>query len=302
MTLISKSSLFATSLARPQSFITKGKQRLKQHTDTVYLKNGDEFEIELFNPTHNKVLAKIELNGNSIGSGIILRPGERVFLERYLDVAKKFLFETYIVNGNNDEVKQAIADNGDVVVKFYDEILPSSFYYGNSGSSTVTINNPNWNWNTTTNNPFTYTTHNTLGVSSFNPPGTNAFYSNTSLTSGTSSTSTFSTSNTLLSNGGNKAKKGISKNEVTMDGFDVSNSSLRSLETGRVEKGSNSNQSFTYDNSSFHSWASTTNEWKIKPASTKPLVREDLVTYCTECGSKRKKDTHKFCPHCGTKF
>jgi uncharacterized membrane protein YvbJ len=27
-----------------------------------------------------------------------------------------------------------------------------------------------------------------------------------------------------------------------------------------------------------------------------------LVTYCTECGSKRKKDTHKFCPHCGTKF
>ena len=97
--------------AVPQSFITKSKQRLKQHIDTVYLNNGDEFEIELYNPTSNKVLAKIELNGKSIGNGIILRPGERVFLERYLDEAKKFLFETYVVNGNNQEVKNAIANN-----------------------------------------------------------------------------------------------------------------------------------------------------------------------------------------------
>jgi hypothetical protein len=57
----------------PQSFITKSKQRLKQHIDTVYLNNGDEFEIELFNPTQNKVLAKIELNGKSIGNGKIGR-------------------------------------------------------------------------------------------------------------------------------------------------------------------------------------------------------------------------------------
>ena len=106
----------------PQSFITRSKQRLKQHIDTVYLNNGDEFEIELYNPTQNKVLAKIELNGKSIGNGIVLRPGERVFLERYLDEAKKFLFETYVVNGNNKEVQESIAKNGDVVVKFYDEM------------------------------------------------------------------------------------------------------------------------------------------------------------------------------------
>ena len=87
-------SVNTTGFAVPQSFITKSKQRLKQHTDTVYLNNGDEFEIELFNPTQNKVLSKIEINGVSIGNGIILRPGERVFLERYLDEAKKFLFET----------------------------------------------------------------------------------------------------------------------------------------------------------------------------------------------------------------
>jgi hypothetical protein len=269
-----------TGLAVPQSFITKGKQRLKQHVDTVYLNNGDEFEIELYNPTQNKVLAKIELNGNSIGSGIILRPGERVFLERYLNEAKKFLFETYTVNGNNEEVQRAIAENGDVTVKFYNETTPIYGTYGTG--STLTINNPNWNWSSTTNNPFTYTTHNTLGVSNFNPPGTNAYYTNTSLTSGTSSTSTFSTSNTLLKSN--------------------STSPLRSLETGRVEKGSNSDQSFTYDNSSFYTSPFHTNWWKLKPQSTKPLVAEDLAVYCTECGAKRKKDNHKFCPHCGTKY
>ena len=265
-------SVNTTGFAVPQSFITKSKQRLKQHTDTVSLNNGDEFEIELFNPTHNKVLAKIEMNGNSIGNGIILRPGERVFLERYLDEAKKFLFETYVVNGNNEEVKQAIANNGDVVVKFYNETL---------STGTVTINNPSWNVNHTT--PFTYTTHNTLGGmtipthGTFTTTSTNTFY-NSSLTSGNS---TFTTSGTVL--------RGTPKTE-------------RSMETGRVEKGSNSDQSFTYDSTSFNSYPFATNWWKIKPQSTKPLVREDLVTYCTECGSKRKKDSHKFCPQCGTKF
>ena len=282
-----KQSIWTTPLSQPQSFITKGKQRLKQHVDTVYLKNGDEFEIELFNPTHNKVLAKIEMNGNSIGNGIILRPGERVFLERYLDEAKKFLFETYVVDKNNDEVKQAIANNGDIAVKFYDEVLASTYY--SSGSGTVTISNPAW---INTGSPFTYTTHNTLGINTFNPTsitttGTNAVYtSNSSLTSGTS------LDVNKYWNGGTKPVS--PKKSAT--------SQTRQVETGRVEKGSNSDQSFTYDNSSFKSYPTITNWWKIKPQSTKPVVIEDLVTYCTECGSRRKKDTHKFCPQCGTKF
>jgi hypothetical protein len=218
------------------------------------------------------------MNGKPIGNGIILRPGERVFLERYLDEAKKFLFETYVVNGNNEEVKQAIANNGDVVVKFYNEdILPIRTFYGSG--NTLTINNPSWNVNHTT--PFTYTTHNTLGGMSipthgtFTTTGVNTFY-NSSLTSGTSN---FSNSETLLRS-----------------------TPKKSMETGRVEKGSDSNQSFMYDNSSFSSYPSTTNWWKIKPKSTQVITKEDLVTYCTECGSKRKKDTHKFCPQCGTKF
>jgi len=282
-------SVNTTGFAVPQSFITKSKQRLKQHNDTVYLNNGDEFEIELYNPTKNKVLAQIELNGKSIGSGIILRPGERVFLERYLDEAKKFLFETYVVNGNNKEVKDAIANNGDVYVKFYNEdILPTRTFYGSG--STITFNNPSWNVTNTT--PFTYTTHNTFNSGTVTP------------THGTFTTT--STNAAFYNNSNATYTSGIDTNSILRDikdkGLYNEPTSMRSLETGRVEKGSNSDQSFTYDYSSFGSYPSITNSWKILPQSTKPLVKEDLVTYCTECGAKKKKDTHKFCPQCGTKF
>ena len=104
----------------PAAFIAN-KQRLKQYNDIVYLKNADEFEIELFNPTQSKVLARITINNASIGPGIILRPGERVFLERYVNDPRKFKFETYAVNGNNSQVQKAIENNGDVKVEFFAE-------------------------------------------------------------------------------------------------------------------------------------------------------------------------------------
>ena len=277
-------SVMTTGFAVPQSFITKSKQRLKQHVDTVYLKNGDEFEIELYNPTKNKILAKIELNGKSIGSGIILRPGERVFLERYIDEAKKFLFETYVVNGNNEEVKQAIANNGDVCVKFYNEMVLNG---------TVTYTNPlvlNGGIN-----PYTYTTHNTLGGSTFTTTSTGIFDSHRATYTSGLDTNLFY----------NKTSNESFACEDSLDNASYTKkatSPLRHIETGRVEKGSNSEQTFTYDNSQFYSYPSETNWWKIKPISTKAVVKEELITYCTECGAKRKKDTHKFCPHCGTKF
>ena len=248
-----KKSIWTGSSA-PQSFITKDKHRLKQHIDTVYLNNGDEFEVELFNPTPTKVLAKIEMNGNSIGTGIILRPGERVFLERYLDESKKFLFETYEVNGNDNEVQKAIMGNGDVVVRFYEEQKITTFtnvsyipWYGTILNNTLSGSSTGVSTLTTTGGSFNSTVTTNLNV--------NSTY----------------TSNNLL-------------------------------ETGRVEKGSNSDQSFVTDYSTFNTYPISSNWWRILPNSQKLVTKEDLVTYCTECGSKRKKDTHKFCPQCGTKF
>jgi hypothetical protein len=286
-----------TGLAVPQSFITKGKQRLKQHIDTVYLKNGDEFEIELFNPTQNKVLAKIEVNGNSICSGgIILRPGERIFLERYIDEPKRFLFETYVVNGNNEEVQNAIARNGNVTIKFHKEIFLTSNkpYYSNSGTLTVnpyvwtTTNTPTWNQNWNQNLTYTSTSNNLT------------FNSNSTLTNGVS-TNTFYNKN-IEQHDGVPCSNNVNINGDNSLYIKTATSPLRHVETGRVEKGSDSNQTFVFDNSQFNSYPSNTDFWKIKPSSNKPVVKEELVTYCAECGAKRKKDTHKFCPHCGTKF
>ena len=269
-------SVNTTGFAVPQSFITKSKQRLKQHTDTVYLNNGDEFEIELFNPTQNKVLSKIEINGVSIGNGIILRPGERVFLERYLDEAKKFLFETYVVNGNNEEVKNAIANNGDITIKFFDEVVlfPKPFQY----------NQPIW---ANLSNTFRDSRVNTT----INPYEVTFTTSSQSIGKTTTDNNAFFSSNTLSF-----------EKDIVFNSLKTKKSEKRDVETGRVEKGSKSDQSFTYDNSSFNSYPSHTNWWKIKPISQQILVKEDLKVFCTECGSKRKKDSHKFCPQCGTKF
>jgi hypothetical protein len=258
-----------TGSSAPQSFVTKGKHRLKQNIDTVYLNDGDEFEIELYNPTQSKVLAKITLDDKSIGNGIVLRPGERVFLERHLDEARKFKFETYFVDGDNKEVEVAIKNNGNLIVKFYQETT----LLWNTGTVTF-ANYPS---------TLTYTT-NTGSGTYFNP-------GSTFTTSGFSGTGTVNTS--YLSSSTLTSGNSFSNNTLK---------SKKSVETGRIEKGSLSDQSFTYDNTTFNYMATWSNWWKIKPQSTKILMKEDLVVYCTECGAKRKKDGHKFCPNCGTKY
>lgn len=267
----------------PTAFVTKGRQRVKQYADnTIYLNDRDEFEIELFNPTTNKILAKIELNGKSIGAGIVLRPGERVFLERYLDEAKKFLFETYVVDKDNGDVMRAIKDNGRIEVFFHSE---TRFY-------NINLTGECYSWTTTVwppqpSQPFTYTTSDTAQVRDI-PQGSisygsgnnyNCFYSNTK---SISHNAPQATSNSFW----NKLENKLSAN----------------IETGRIERGSNSNQGFTYDNTSFQSWWSWKSEWKILPFSQKPVENRDIKVYCTKCGAKRKKQSHQFCPNCGTKY
>ena len=142
-----KKATVHTGATDPTVFVTKNRQRVKQYgNNTVYLNDGDEFELELFNPTPNKLLAKISLNGNSIGNGIVLRPGERVFLERYIEESKKFIFETYHINPEDSGAKEAIKFNGIVDVEFYSEYVPA-IWVDNTSDWTYTYGgttNPNW--------------------------------------------------------------------------------------------------------------------------------------------------------------
>lgn len=266
-----------TRQTAPESFITKGKQRIRQFDNTVYLKNGDEFEIELFNPTQNKLLAKIQMNGKPIsGGGIVLRPGERVYLERYLDDAKKFLFDTYSVDGDY-ESSEAIKKNGEVTISFYEETTPTIHL-----SNTTYINN--WDYNQST--PFSgyHTTGDVYGAN----------VNSTFTTTGMATLDSLDASDSVVSS----SLRSSSTHRNQMGKLKKS----KLIETGRVEKGGKSSQKFKENNDTFNPYTLKVIEWKIKPLSTKPITVDEIKTYCGECGSKKKKQTHKFCPHCGEKF
>ena len=249
---------------RPEAFVTKGKKRIKQFDGQVYLSNGDEYEIELFNPTQEVVLAKIKIDGDYIaGGGIVLRRGERVFLERFLDSPDKFKFSTYVVNGNNTNVQDAIRSNGYVEIEFYSEYKPTP----NWGGNTYTYLNSG----TVNGNPITFTT---TGMGS---TSTSTFY-NASLTSG------------------------IANAVNTLSGPNIRNLSNK-VETGTTEKGSSSDQTFQHTNKTFNQFSFWNVAWQILPTSQKQYTAEEVsVNYCGNCGAKRKKDSFKFCPHCGNKF
>lgn len=110
--------------------IAKNKSLLKEYQNrTVYLKDGDEFQIMLFNPTESKIGAKIKINGSEIPNMVVLRPGERIWLDRYLDINRKFKFSTYTIDKTN-EALNAIRNNG---------IIEISFYYENINRNNIMI-------------------------------------------------------------------------------------------------------------------------------------------------------------------
>ena len=273
---------YATQVGKPTAHITKKKSRLKVYNGhVVFLNDKDNFEFEIHNPKNKTVLCKIKLNGEYIStSGVVLRPGQRVFLERFLDSNNKFEFSTYDVK-DTSENRSAIDLNGDVLVEFYDEQeISNNFLISNRtnyGSGIV--------YGSRTNDyiPQFGTTISTTGGVGYNTTTTTYNTSNAIFTSSVTpntSRSKFDTSSTLLRG---PKKKG------------------KSIETGRVEKGEQSNQTFTNSYEQFYYHTSHTIKFKIQPASTKNINVEEIRQYCTECGTKMKSN-YKFCPSCGNKL
>lgn len=264
---------YSSVMVEPSFFVTKGKQRLKQHGNVVYLKNKEEFEIELFNPTTNNILASIEIDGRSIGNGVIIRPGERLFLDRFLNSPNKFMFSTYLVEGNNCSVDRAIINNGRVVVKFYKEVLsyPSVSDYVYYPFVIDELSNIKNNVRFNTNNGI-YTT------------GTY--------------THTISGSNSITVNNF-PSGSGVSSSYYSNSNPTVSYSKRNLKETGKVEKGNISNQKFENYNGNFSPSPFKIIEWVIKPESN--ITSDSIKVYCTKCGRK-KKVNDSYCGTCGTKY
>lgn len=183
---------YATQYAQPSAYITKKKSRLKIYDKhNVYLNDGDNFEVEIYNPKTISVLAKIKINGKYISdSGIIVRPGQRLFLERFLDAKNKFVFHTYTIDAK-DPNWSAIKSNGDIEIEFYDEV---TFNFGNGFLTTGTAyyNTPP-SLTTTTYSP-------TVGSVTF----TSANYSSNLNVSSNNNTSTIETGRVEMGNQSNQ--------------------------------------------------------------------------------------------------
>jgi hypothetical protein len=276
--LIMTNKSVANSLPTANIAVNKSRLKIYEKTSdvpTYYLQKGQEFQIELFNPTKNAIMVKISLNSRPISQGgLVLRQGERVFLDRYLDVAKKFKFDTYEVE-NSEEAIKAIEDNGDFKVEFYDEIVQP-------------LTN-NWNYL-----DWTYRTPNSWGgdfntLNSYNQKiGTTLDFGATQLNA---SLTTSSLSSTI---GGQSLRSAETPRRRLLKS--------KSIETGRVEQGSTSEQKLQTVDMKFNSYPFHTVKYKLLPVSQKVNTTEDIkvAMYCTNCGTKQKP-TNKFCPICGTK-
>jgi len=246
----------------PTAHVTTHKNRLKNYGEKFYLKDKQNFQIELFNPHNLNVLAKIKINGKLIGSGIIVRPGQRVFLERYLDDAKLFEFQTYEVPKNNAQVESAIRNNGYIEIEFFQEKIFTSYI-----TTTNVYDYNDWNLNLT---------------------GTSCYDSNIStLTSGVPAGLSSSISN--CSNNVNFCSSAIAPTYPTK-------------ETGRIEKGGNSDQRLTETNMDFQSFALSSYTFQLLPESQQISETQNFKIYCEHCGYRVRSKTAKFCSSCGTQI
>lgn len=265
--------------------IAVNKSLLKEYSSSkyqrvVYLNDGDEFQIQLFNPEKFPIAAKIHLNGEELSDMLVLRPGERIWLERYLDQARKFKFSTYEIE-DSYEAKEAASLNGEVKIQFYRVKTPRQNRVINISCPISTIGSPTSIYYNTINNSDGQ-------VRSIPEPELASNLNSVNLASSGMSEETWYKSSYISDTACNFYASSTAEPE-------------RSIETGRVEQGGYSNQKFSYVNYDFEDWSFRTETISILPLSRKPVTASDLKKkYCSNCGRKLSPK-HKFCPYCGTK-
>jgi len=235
----------------------KGRKSIKG--DKIYLDNG-QFEIEIFNPLKESVLADIRLNGNSIcKTGLVIKPGQRVYLDCFVDDRKKFIFQTYEIDGTQESL-DATSDNGLLEVFFYKE-------------QAVTLQN----WNDRFHKIVIHEYHPVYYPRWYSYP----YYGNTITLDGKIGTITTSNSTTMQkidyanSLGGSSFYDGTSFTNCSSGSLTSGNAYYNSpvggsLETGRVEKGEKSNQQFVDVDMEFEKNYIHHLVYQILPSSRKP--------------------------------
>ena len=280
------------SVTKPDAWIVVNNQKDKSKPSDrgrksikngkVYLDDGQEFEIELYNPLKECILCDIKLNGQSISkNGLILKPGQRFYLDCFIDDKKKFIFNTYDVELSLESI-EATENNGSLEVFFYKEQV---------------ININNWNDKFQKIIIERYPVYYPYYDPYWYPYRTNIIYGNgttaigssyptTTLSSGNSNLFTSNAINTVYGCTNDSSSVVGSATSYTADQFNVNCSNSTSLnnltlnssfETGRVEKGSSSSQKFTEVEMDFETNYIASTIIQLLPTSRKPVETKEVV-------------------------
>ena len=241
----------------------KGRKSIKN--GKCFLENNETFEIELFNPLTVSALADIKLNGQSISkTGLVVKPGQRVYLDCFIDDKKKFVFSTYEIE-NGLESLNATANNGVLEVFFYKEDVITLDNWQRKFDRIIVEKHYPYNpypWY----NPYTVYYGTTIGTGG---------YGNTNLTNGVIGTTT--NSNDYYSSNNLVNCSYTSDSNVSYGGTTVNNLfSVNNIETGRVEKGEKSKQKFTEVEMDFEKNYISSTIIQILPESRKPAEVKDV--------------------------
>lgn len=265
-----KSTISSTEAS---AFITKNRSRLKIYKNNViYLNDGDNFEIELFNPLPEKLGIRVRFDNADISKELlIIRPGERYYLNCFYDDSNKplFKFSTYSVV-DSKETKNAIKFNGDVEISFFKEDS-ISFINGlldNIRRYYIYIPyypQPYYQ------QPYYYSPYTMSPLENYPIKTVGNYTTCNSLETLNITNTTYSASETIVS------------------------SNL--LDTGRIEKDTKSSKE-DFQNTIFESQKQTfyTIKYKLLPNT---LADKKIKRYC-KCGARIRQDNWKVCPICTT--
>jgi hypothetical protein len=271
----------AQTSTKPCAWIVSSNDRGRKSIKNgkVFLNDGDEFEIELFNPLTVSVLADIKLNGQSISkTGLVVKPGQRIYLDCFIDDRKKFKFSTYEIE-NSGEALDATQNNGLLEVFFYKEDVITLDNWQRKFDRIIVEKYYPYNpypWH----NPYTvwYGTSPTIGGSCVTTNLTNGVI-------GTTTTSNAYYSSNNLVNCSYTSGVDLSKTYGSLS------SNINSIETGRVEKGEKSKQKFTEVDMDFEKHYISSTIIQILPESRKPVETKDIFNKKTgEINVKKESD------------
>lgn len=271
--MVAKTTIKTTS--KPCAWIVspndKGRKSIKN--GNVYLKDGDEFEIELFNPLQDCVLADIKLNGQSISkSGLVLKPGQRFYLDCFIDDRKKFIFNTYNIESSIEAI-EATAKNGLLEVFFYKESIITLDNWKDKFKQVIV---EKW---------YPYYPATIIGNNPY--PWNNIYYgslttNNATFGSCTTNTANYSDQSSIVNCSSSYSSSVDLSDLINTKSFSDMTTPINStIETGRVEMGTVSTQKFNEIDMEFETYYIASTIINILPDSRKPIYTKDIKSTTT---------------------